>query len=155
MAIDVRKLLTAPGRNWQLAPGAAADDLDRLTNTSPFPIPELLLDLLSQTNGGEGDLALPPRYFILDTVDEIIDGLNDEFLKKEFSHFLFFGGNGGLERIAFDLHKDTQSPRIVMIDPIAGPESAETIAHSIEVFITTIGAEFDDGESVSKLNEGT
>ncbi|MFO0913560.1 MAG: SMI1/KNR4 family protein [Pirellulales bacterium] len=153
--MDVRRILTAPDRNWHSVPGASADDLARLEKASPLPIPEPLLDLLRQTNGGEGDLALPPLLFVLDTVDDIIDGLNDAFLKEEFPQFLFFGGNSGLERIAFDLRKDTQPLPIVMIDPIAGPESAETIAPDIETFIAAIGVEFDDADNASSDKNGT
>ncbi len=54
--------------------------------------------------------------------------------------FFVFAGNGGLESIAFDLRNGPPFP-VVMIDPIAGPESAEQIAPDIVAFIEAIGIE--------------
>ena len=153
--MDVGRILQETDRNWQSAPGATSEEVDRLKKASSLPIPEPLLNLLKQTNGGEGDLALPPLLFVLDSVDAIVDSMNAPFLIEEFAQFLFFGGNGGLERIAFDLRKDTQPLPIVMIDPIAGPESAETIAPDIETFIAAIGKEFDDIDYASSDKIGT
>jgi len=57
---------------------------------------------LQVTNGGEGARGLAPRLLVLDSVDDIITGLGDAFLRAQFSGFFSFGGNGGLERIALD-----------------------------------------------------
>jgi hypothetical protein len=53
---------------------------------------------------------------------------------------MFFGSNGGLESIAFDLRVGPPWP-IVMIDQIAGPESAKEIAANMGAFIEAIGIE--------------
>ncbi len=73
--------------------------------------------------------------------DEIIDILRNEFYREEFPNFLFFGDNGGLEQIAFDLSKGKPYP-IAMIDPIAGAESAVEIASNMTQFVEAIGLEY-------------
>jgi len=65
--------------------------------------------------------------------------LNQDILAR-FPAFIFFGSNGGLESIAFDL-REGPPWRIVMVDQIAGTESAEEIAPNIAGFIEAIGME--------------
>lgn len=145
MADGVEQILSEPGRRWSRQPGADARDLDRLVAASPCPLPRALLELLRYSNGGEGELALAPRLFMLDRVDEILAGLHDPFLTENFVGFVFFGGNGGLERIALDCRRSVPPFPVVMIDPIAGPESAEQIAPEATSFVSAIGLTYHDG----------
>lgn len=146
MGASVEQILSEPTRNWIRQPGASAEEIDHLLAATPCPLPEALVDLLRFSNGGEGDIALPPLLFMLDSVSEIIEGFQDAFLSEEFPGFLFFGGNGGLERIALDVRAGTSGIPIVMIDPIAGPDSAEEIAPDFLTFVTAIGLEYRDDE---------
>lgn len=145
MAESVEQILSEPGRRWSRQPGADACDVDRLVAASPCPLPGALLELLRFSNGGEGDLALSPRLFMLGTVDEILVGLRDPFLTENFVGFVFFGGNGGLERIALDCRQRVPPFPVVMIDPIAGAETAEQIAPDASSFVSAIGLTYHDG----------
>jgi SMI1/KNR4 family protein SUKH-1 len=147
MGASVERILREPTRRWIRQPGASAEEIDRLLAATPCPLPQALVDLLRLSNGGEGDLALPPRFFMLDSVSEIIEGFRDAFLNEEFPGFLFFGGNGGIERIALDVRAGTPVFPVVMIDPIAGSDSAEEIAPDFSTFVTAIGLEYRDNES--------
>ncbi len=142
--MNVNALLTDPARRWNAEPGASESDLRRLQSVSPIRLPDELLDLLHFSNGGEGDLALPPLLFMLDPVEAIIEGISDSFLLKEFPGFLFIGGNGGLERIAFDTRHGSPPWPIVMIDPIAGLNSTYTIAPDFATFVQAIGLELPE-----------
>lgn len=139
--MDVRTLLTQRDRRWNSAPGASEQQIARLVASSPVPMPDAFLEFFRFSNGGEGDLALPPLIFVLDDVDTVIGGLHDPFLAENFPGFLFFGGNGGLERIALDLRGGNPPWPIVMIDPIAGPSSAEQIAPDMRTFLHAVGLE--------------
>jgi hypothetical protein len=141
--MDIERMLRSAGRNWVGQRGALEADIARLVNASPHCLPEILLDLLRLSNGGEGSLALAPQWFVLKNVCEIIASIGDEFLRQAFPGFLFFGGNGGLESIAFECRNGVEPWPIVMIDLIAGPESAERIAANVEVFVQAIGLEYD------------
>jgi hypothetical protein len=140
VSASVERLVADAGRNWARQPGASDGDLARLVASAPWPVPDGLVDLLRYSNGGEGDLALAPGWFVLDSVDVIAGSFDDAHLEEQFDGFLFFGGNGGLERIALDCRGEAPFP-VVMIDPIAGPGSAETVAPDIESFIAAIGLE--------------
>jgi hypothetical protein len=142
--MSVLSVLSEPGRAWQRRPGASAAEIARLLAASPCELPLALVDLLQVSNGGEGELALAPRLFMLDTVDDIIAGFGDSFLRETFPGFLFFGGNGGLERIALDCRRRREPFPVVMIDPIAGPNSAEEIAPDVSTFVASIGLVYDD-----------
>jgi hypothetical protein len=129
--MDVRRLLQEPDRKWHARPGCADADLKRLSSASPVCLPDLLFDFLLFSNGGEGPLALPPLVFILDDVDFIIGNVMDLRTRELYPGLVLFGSNGGLERIAFDV-RGTEPPwPIVMMDPVAGNDSAIVIARDI------------------------
>jgi hypothetical protein len=138
----VSRLRTDRLRNWTSTAPASDVEIEQLVSSSRFEWPESFLALLRYSNGGEGDLALPPMWFKLFEVAEIIDLINDDFYKQQFPNFLIFGGNGGLEMIGFDLRKKTQP--ILMLDPIAGPSSSVEIASNIDEFIDAVGLEFNE-----------
>jgi hypothetical protein len=55
---------------------------------------------------------------------------------------MFFGSNGGIESIACDLSAGQPWP-VVMIDQIAGPDSATEIAPNMAAFIEAIGLDIE------------
>jgi len=138
MTTSVERLATDPGRDWTPRPGASDDQIAQLLAVAPWPVPDALLALLRYANGGAGELALAPCWFVLDPVELIVDSFHDPELVEQFAGFCFFGGNGGLERIALDCRSGPPFP-VVMIDPIAGPDSAEAIAPDVDAFIAAIG----------------
>jgi hypothetical protein len=64
----------------------------------------------------------------------------NQWVLDKFPTFMFFGSNGGLESIAFDLRSGPPW-RIAEIDQIAGPESAMEIAPNMGEFVRAIGLE--------------
>jgi hypothetical protein len=136
----VDELLKEPGRNWTPAPPAGEEDILRLVQFFKVRLPAEYLDLLRFSNGGSGTLALPPLRLDLFSIDEVIEKSADEFYGDEFPDFIFLGGNGGLELIAFDLSRGEPRP-VVMVDPIAGAESAVEIAPSMAQLIEAMGLE--------------
>jgi hypothetical protein len=136
----VAEILKQPNRNWSGNPPASEENILRLIQSCKVKLPDEYLDLLRFSNGGEGDLALPPLLFVLLNVDEVLEMLKDNLYREEFPDFPFFGGNGGLEKIAFNLRNAEPYP-IVMIDPIAGLEGAVEIASDMAQFFAAIGLE--------------
>ena len=139
---SISDLLTQPNRRWKRFSPANEAEIKELVNSVETNLPQEFLDLLEFSNGGEGDIALQPLLFYLYEIKEIINLKKNEFYKTEFPNHLFFGGNGGLEIIAFDLRKNPYS--VVMIDPIAGEESAIEISPNIAEFIKAIGLEYKE-----------
>jgi hypothetical protein len=143
--IDVSNLLSEPRRNWERKAGATSEEIDYLIEAIKIELPKELLELLRFSNGGFGDLASPPRLLSLYTCDEIIADYIDEWLREDFSGFLFIGSNAGLESIAIDYREEQPYP-IVMIDRIGGSKSAKIIASDCETFIDTIGLPYNKVE---------
>jgi len=144
--MTIEELLSENRRIWQRRAGASAAEIARLIAACPYQLPPVLIELLQVSNGGEGELGLEPRLLVLDSVDDIIASLNDAFLRDQFSGIFFFGGNGGIERIALDCRQVQEPFPVVMIDPIAGPDSAEQIAPDAAAFVMSIGLKYTDGE---------
>jgi hypothetical protein len=149
--MNIAGLLSEPKRKWTARPPADDAKIAELVSQAQVFLPIEYLDLLRTTNGGEGDLALAPLWVQLYSVEECIEILHDPSMKDCLHipqssdgptppYFFVFAGNGGLETIAFDLRIGPPWP-IVMIDPIAGSDSAEQIAPDIASFINAIGLE--------------
>ncbi len=141
MLFQVDEILKQPHRKWSGNPPASEAEIFKLIQYCEVKLPDEYLDSLCFSNGGEGDLALPPLLFVLFNVEEVLEMLSDNFYLEEFPEFLFFDGNGGLERIAFDLGKGEPYP-VVMVDPIAESDSAIEIAPNMIQFIQAMGLEF-------------
>jgi hypothetical protein len=139
--MSVRHILSQPKRDWQAKAPASEAEIAHLQSQARADLPLEYLELLRFSNGGEGPVALPPLWFQLYATKDCIElwHANQQVLER-FPTFMFFGSNGGLESIAFDLRVGPPWP-IVMIDQIAGPESAKEIAPNIEAFIEAIGIE--------------
>jgi SMI1 / KNR4 family (SUKH-1) len=137
--VSVRHVLSQPERKWQAKPPASEVEIAQLQSRVRTELPQEYLELLQFSNGGDGPLALPPLWFQLYAVKDCIELCHaNQHVVENFPHFLFFGSNGGLESIAFDLRVGPPWG-IVMIDQIAGPESAREIAPNMAAFIEAIG----------------
>ncbi len=139
----IAEILNDPNRNWSGNNPANEEDILMIAQSCATQLSDEYFELLRFSNGGAGDLALPPRWFVLFSVNEVLERMCDDFYHKEFPNFFFFGSNGGMEQIAFDMQKEKPYP-IVMIDPIAGSDSAVEIASNINQFVEAIGIEYSD-----------
>ncbi len=141
--MDVQTLLTQTGRDWTARPPAREQAIERLRQNAPGPLPDEYVDLLRYTNGGEGPLNLPPLFFMLYEA-EYTDELNQSADQRElYPGYFVFGSNGGMESIAFDTRGREPWP-IVMYDPVAGFDSAVTIAKNMKEFIAAIGIDAEE-----------
>ncbi|ETI65200.1 hypothetical protein C100_03300 [Sphingobium sp. C100] len=113
----------------------------RLRALAPDNLPEQYLDLLAFSNGGEGPLAISPYNFCLDPAKIVADAIDSENCgQADLKGFLIFGGNGGGEYLAFDT-RSVAPWSIVVIDMVAGGDSAEVIAADFAAFYDRIGVE--------------
>lgn len=140
---NIPLILNVPGRKWHRENPATIDDISKLHTQLPFQAPDSYINLLMFSNGGEGELALPPLWLQLFDIQFVIQFWQDSHYRKEFPYLFFFASNGGLESIAFNMEGQEPWP-IVMVDCIAGLESAKQIANNIEEFIQAIGVAEDD-----------
>jgi hypothetical protein len=133
------EILNDPQRRWLRRPGAAEADVQRVLDAARVPLPEALAETLRLSNGGEAPLSRGSQLFVLDGVAEMLESLSDPFLTQECSGLVFFGGDGARERFAIDTRDGLPPWPIVMVDPIAGPDSARRIAASFEDFMAVVG----------------
>ncbi len=131
-------LLDSSRNQWVGKPPATDAEISGLVSAIEIELPEEYLELLRTCNGGEGELALAPLWFQLFAITDAIEMATSEFYRTQFKGLFFFGSNGGLESIALDMRGQRPWP-IVMVDCIAGIESAETIAPNFDAFVDAIG----------------
>ncbi len=142
---NVSDLLSQPRREWDKRSVATENQINLLIEEVGRAFPTEFLDLLRFTNGGYGSLAYPPGILRLASIEEIIATWHAtwRWRRDNFPDFLFFGSNGGLESIAFDIPRAVPWP-IIMVDIVAGPNSAQVLAPSFADFISAIGLQYDD-----------
>lgn len=138
----VAELLNREGRTWHAADSASEHQIAQMVEATGFDWPEVLLNLWRYSNGGEGELGLPPMWFSLAKTDEVQQLNADCKLDGAYEYAQFFGTNGGMETIGLDLRKPT-SP-VFMIDLIAGEDSFEYIAEDSWEFVRAIGLEYKE-----------
>jgi hypothetical protein len=138
----ISEILNEPGREWTPKPSADEDEIAELQELARFELPAEYIELLRYCDGGYGELGAPPLLFQMDSIAESVE--HNEMWRKEgqYNGFWFIGGNGGLESIGFDLRSGPPWP-LVMIDCIAGEESAERIANDMADFVEKIGLATD------------
>lgn len=140
---QVIEVLSQPERKWHRQPPACEAEMNKLLQACDLDLPAEYLDLLRFSNGGNGELALPPRLLMLYSIDEVIEAYQDEANRELYPGFFIFGSNGGMEWIGFDRRHASPWP-VVMMDPIAGEESAVEIAPNMEQFIEFIGLRYPE-----------
>lgn len=129
-------------KNWTPNPPATSAEIEKLQVAAPIELPEAYLGILRRYNGGEGEIAMPPMWLQLWSVDEVIENVGVEFYKKEFPGHFFFASNGGMESIAMR-KSPSGAVEIVMLDATAGLSSAEVIASDFGSFEEAIGKVYE------------
>jgi hypothetical protein len=140
----IRELLANRGRRWVGRPPATDAEIDALRKAVWFDLPPVYVELLRACNGGEGDLAIEPRWFQLFDTRFATEMATLAFYRREFKDFFFFGSNGGGELIGFNMLGQAPWPT-VMVDCIAGADSAKEIAPNIDRFVEAVGIPVADG----------
>ena len=135
---DIADMLSVAGREWRQVDGASEQEISMLRSELPFDPPLEYLEFLRYSNGGEGELALEPLWFQLFDVSFAIKLWKDESYRDEYPDLFFFGSNGGMESIAFDMSQPSPWP-IVMVDCVAGLESLVKISENFNDFIDKVG----------------
>jgi hypothetical protein len=126
------------GPEWSGEAGATPEEIDDLRRRFDLSFPESFTALLRSSNGGEGELALWPGWFVLDSTHDMTSENEESFTSGEMTGIFVFGGNGGLEHIAFDTRNGQPWP-VVAFDPVAGITSLQTVAPTFAAFLQAVG----------------
>ena len=127
--------LSRPGSNWiAVDPPLPADEIAEASELIGIPLPDELIELYHECNGGEGSLPFQPWNFVLWGIEYVVQVREDEHYRKYYSPFVFFGSNGGGEYFGLD-----PSGRVFIMDPVAGEESNIVVSESFNEFVQHIG----------------
>jgi hypothetical protein len=127
--------LSRPGSDWKaFEPPLPADEIAEACELIGRSLPEALIELYHECNGGQGSLPFQPWNFILWGIDYVVEVREDECFRKYYSPFVFFGTNGGGDYFGLDA-----SGRVFIMDPIAGEESSLVVAQSFDEFVHHVG----------------
>ncbi|GLQ98350.1 SMI1/KNR4 family protein [Dyella mobilis] len=121
---------------WLVENGASPQALSALREALPL-LPPSYLDLLSRGNGGEAGLAAPPLILVLDPAEDALSFWHSGVCTME--GVFVFGGNGGLELLAFDMRGNQPWP-VISFDPIDPDGSVETLADDFPAFLRLVEA---------------
>jgi hypothetical protein len=129
---------------WRPASPASELSLQRLREGCSVSLPAEYLDLLAESNGGEGDLGLEPMWISFWPAEEVLSLNADYEVAQCLPGFFGFASNGGGELIAFDMRGKAPNP-IVMVPFIPMRfDHVVQICSSFEELKKLIGTEYDE-----------
>lgn len=99
----IGEILSRDGSDWEsFAAPLPPNEIAEARELISLPFHQLLFDLYLECNGGEGSLPFQPWNFVLWGIEEVVELRAQEHYQKHYSHFVFFGGNGGGEYFGLD-----------------------------------------------------
>jgi hypothetical protein len=124
-----------PGSDWKaFEPPLPADEIAEARELIGRSLPDGLIELYHECNGGEGSLPFQPWNFVLWGIEYVVQVRGDRHYRNYYSPFVFFGSNGGGEYFGLD-----PSGRVFFMDPVAGEESNIVVAESFDEFVQHLG----------------
>jgi len=140
--MKIKDLLSDPNRKWNKKEGAASSSIDSLSSNAPFELPKAYLDLLLNTNGGEGDLGVEPGWCQLWSADDVVRFNREYEVQVNLPGCFAFGSNGAGEMfILRKLSNDEIQVEMVPFIPMQMDEAVQ-VAPNFEEFINEIGLEY-------------
>jgi hypothetical protein len=139
MEMDLLRILEDTTADWSRKAPALEEGIQALIKETGLDFPEEYLSLLRYSNGGEGELAVDPLWFVIFPVEEVIDRNNSVEVAKELPGYFAFGSNGGGELLLFNTRES--KPWKVYYAPYIGMEE-ETVLEStpdFEAFVRAMG----------------
>jgi hypothetical protein len=116
---SITTMLSSPGRRWDGNPPATQAQILALRKGVEFELPHRYVELLLTSNGGEGELALDPFWFVLFDTGFALEMAIDAFYQSEFDGLFIFGSNGGGETIAASIDEFIEAVGLAAPDPTA------------------------------------
>src|SRR5688572_23669728 len=127
--------LFRPGSDWKaFEPPLPADEIAEARELIGIPLPDGLIELYHECNGGEGSLPFQPWNFVLWGIEYVVQVREDEHSRKDSGSFVFFGRNGGGACCGLEPWGCVSS-----MEPVAGEESKSVVAESFEEVVQHLG----------------
>ena len=111
---------------------ASETSISVLAKSAPFSLPPAYLDLLRCANGGEGELAVDPLWFVLFSAEEVpVNNVGYE-VEEFWPGYFVIGSSGGGVLLAF---KHGDGDTVHQLDCCAAPEAVGVVAASFSEFL--------------------
>ena len=132
------QLANRPGM-WRPAKPADATTVAGLVAAAPLKLPQPYLDLLAQSNGGEGDLAVEPGWISFWPAEDVVAHNMGYEVGRYAPGYWGFGSNGGGELLAFDYRVGPPHPIVAIPFVPLDAAAAVSVAPSFEALAESIG----------------
>ena len=125
---------------WRPARPASRDALARLRADCNLELPQAYEDLLSYSNGGEGELGVDPGWISIWPAEEVLARNSQYQVQLNVPGLFGFATNGGGELLALDTRPGPPYP-IVMVPfiPMTTKE-AKVVALDFDSLVAAIGS---------------
>jgi hypothetical protein len=139
MTLDVGAHLARCSGVWRPVAPASKAALAHLTAAAPIDLPGAYAELLSVSNGGEGDLGVDPGWIALWPAEHVLQWNADYEIEDYAPGFFGFASNGGGDLLALDVRSGP--PYQVVAIPFIGmdPSEAVVIAPDFDSLVLAIG----------------
>jgi hypothetical protein len=124
---------------WTKAPPAGQAAVGDLVAGAKTPLPVDYLAFLGESNGGEGELAVEPGWFVIWPAEEVLQRNAGYRVPETLAGFLAFGSSGGGEMLAFDTRRGLPYPVVAVPFIPMEADQALVVAQSFGAFRLLIG----------------
>lgn len=143
MPVTVPELIKDNSANWARAEPATELALQIMLGQIDLNLPIDYLDFLRCSNGGEGELPIPPYWFQIWAAEAVADANRDYNVTTNLPGYFAFGSSGGGELFLFDTRREPFR-RIFTVPVIPMDENlAIEIAPDFQSFIAYMGRKLD------------
>ena len=135
---DLALIVNDPTREWSRAEPASPAELETLRRAVPARVPDIYLQFLALSDGGEGPLGAEPGWFQIWSSSTVLDRNDGYGVFEALPGFFGFGSNGGGELLAFELSSPEAPVFMVPFIPLEATE-AVLVAPSFLAFVSLLG----------------
>jgi hypothetical protein len=135
-------VLNDPSRKWTRQQPASEKAITQLCRDAGIELPQLYLDFLRWSNGGEGEFGIRPGWFQLWPAEEVLESHRGYAVPELMPGFFAFASDGGGDLFVFDTRGD-QPWAILCVDACSlDVRDTFLVGIGFESFIIQIGREW-------------
>jgi SMI1 / KNR4 family (SUKH-1) len=121
MEMDLLGILEDTTADWSRKAPASEEAIQALISDTGLDFPAEYLSLLRYSNGGEGELAVQPLWFVIDPVEDVVKRNQEMGIAKWLPGYFRFGSSGGGSSLLFNT-RESRPWKVYHVDDVGMEE---------------------------------
>jgi hypothetical protein len=139
MELELLRMLEDKAADWSRQAPGPEEAIQALITETGLDFPEEYLGLLRYSNGGEGELAVEPWWFVIDPVEDVVERNKDLEIARDLPGYFRFGSSGGGDSLLFNT-RESRPWKVYCVDDVGMEEEyVKESAPNFGAFIRAMG----------------